>query len=182
MKALFPFSNRYNGIAILLVACVAAEQKREAEPSYRHGVGFPLPYGAVGGHHYGVGYGHAAIAHHPYGGHSYVQSYSHNLHKQEADPGYTHPAYGYGYGRGIGYGIGHSYGYGPAVAHHPYGGVSFSRSYNHVLHKRDADPSYGLSHGHRGSVYGYTSSVSHPGYGYSYQYNHGVVSPLHYDY
>ncbi|XP_042884575.1 keratin-associated protein 19-2-like [Penaeus japonicus] len=223
-------------IAVLLVACVAAEQKREAEPSYRHGVGFPLPYGAVGGHHYGVGYGHAAIAHHPYGGHSYVQSYSHNLHKREADPGYTHPAYGYGYGRGIGYGIGHSYGYGPAVAHHPYGGhsyvqsyshnlhkreadpgythpaygygygrgigygishtygygpavahhpyggLSFSQSYNHILHKRDADPSYGFSHGHSGSACEYTNSVAPSRIQLFYQQNHGVVSPYNFDY
>ncbi|XP_069981918.1 cuticle protein 65-like [Penaeus vannamei] len=212
-------------IAVLLVACVAAEQKREAEPSYGHGVGLSLPHGVVSGRHYGVGYGHAAIAHHPYGGRSFVQSYSHNLHKREAEPGYSHPAYGYGYGHshafapaiahhpyggrsfvqsfnhnlhkreaepsfglpsygygyggGIGYGIGHSLGYGPAVAYHPYGGLSYTRSYNHVLHKRDADPSYGHTHGLTGSVYGYASSVTHPGYGYSYQQRHGVV-PAHY--
>ncbi|XP_037777940.1 shematrin-like protein 1 [Penaeus monodon] len=151
-------------IAALLVACVAAEQKREAEPSYSHGVGFSLPHGVVS-RQYGVGYGHTAIAQHPYGGRSFVHSFSHNLHKREAEPGYSLPAYGNGYGEGIGYGIGHTYGYGPAVAYHSYGGLSFTRSYNHVLHKRDADPSYG----HTGSVYGYISSVSHPGYGYSYQ-------------
>nr|XP_027215633.1 holotricin-3-like [Penaeus vannamei] len=155
-------------IAVLLVACVAAEQKREAEPSYGHGVGLSLPHGVVSGRHYGVGYGHAAIAHHPYGGRSFVQSYSHNLHKREAEPSFGLPSYGYGYGGGIGYGIGHSLGYGPAVAYHPYGGLSYTRSYNHVLHKRDADPSYGHTHGLTGSVYGYASSVTHPGYGYSY--------------
>nr|XP_027215656.1 uncharacterized protein LOC113808444 [Penaeus vannamei] len=126
-------------IAVLLVACVAAEQKREAEPSYGHGVGLSLPHGVVSGRQYGVGYGHAAIAHHPYGGRSFVQSYSHNLHKREAEPSFVLPSYGYGYGGGIGYGIGHSLGYGPAVAYHPYGGLSYTRSYNHVLHKRDAD-------------------------------------------
>ncbi|XP_063587008.1 shematrin-like protein 1 [Penaeus indicus] len=155
-----------SGIAILLVACVAAEQKREAEPSYGHGVGFSLPHG---GQQYGVGYGHAAIAQHPYGGRSFVHSFRHPLHKREAEPGFGLPAYGYGHGAGIGYG------YGPAGAYHPYGGVSFTRSYNHVLHKRDADPSYG----HTGSVYGYRSSVSHPEYGYSYQQSHGIV-PAHY--
>ncbi|XP_037776865.1 shematrin-like protein 1 [Penaeus monodon] len=108
-------------------------------------------------------------------GRSFVHSFNHNLHKREAEPSFGLPAYGYGYGGGIGYGIGHTYGYGPAVAYHPYGGLSFTRSYNHVLHKRDADPSYG----HTGSVYGYTSSVSHPGYGYSYQQSHGFV-PSHY--
>ncbi|XP_063587127.1 shematrin-like protein 1 [Penaeus indicus] len=202
-------------IAVLLVASVAAEQKREAEPSYGHGVGFPLPHGVVSGRQYGVGYGHAAIAQHPYGGRSFVHSFSHNLHKREAEPGYSHPAYSYGYGHSYGYapaiarhpyggrsfvrsfnhnlhkreaepgfvlpayGYGHGgrigYGYGPAVAYHPYGGLSFTRSYNHVLHKRDANPSYG----HTGSVYGYSSSVSHPGYGYSYQQSHGFV-PAHY--
>jgi len=171
--------NLYPQIAVLLVACVAAEQKREAEPSYGHGVGLSLPHGVVSGRHYGVGYGHAAIAHHPYGGRSFVQSYSHNLHKREADPSFGLPSYGYGYGGGIGYGIGHSLGYGPAVAYHPYGGLSYTRSYNHVLHKRDADPSYGHTHGLTGSVYGYASSVTHPGYGYSYQQRHGVV-PAHY--
>nr|XP_027215634.1 shematrin-like protein 1 [Penaeus vannamei] len=164
-------------IAVLLVACVAAEQKREAEPSYGHGVGLSLPHGVVSGRHYGVaqpgyshpaygyGYDHShafapAIAHHPYGGRSFVQSFNHNLHKREAEPSFGLPSYGYGYGGGIGYGIGHSLGYGPAVAYHPYGGLSYTRSYNHVLHKRDADPSYGHTHGLTGSVYGYASS--HP--------------------
>nr|XP_027215635.1 uncharacterized protein LOC113808421 [Penaeus vannamei] len=137
-------------IAVLLVACVAAEQKREAEPSYGHGVGLSLPHGVVSGRHYGVGYGHAAIAHHPYGGRSFVQSYSHNLHKREAQPGYSHPAYGYGYD--------HSHAFAPAIAHHPYGGRSFVQSFNHNLHKREAEPSFGLpSYG-----YGYGGGI---GYG-----------------
>ncbi|XP_069981147.1 uncharacterized protein [Penaeus vannamei] len=75
-------------IAVLLVAFVAAEQKREAEPSV--GLHHPLLYP------YGVGLG-SAYGLYPYGGHI--------LHKRdaEADPGYL---------LGGGLGLGGAYGYG----------------------------------------------------------------------
>ncbi|ROT74317.1 hypothetical protein C7M84_007169 [Penaeus vannamei] len=81
-------------IVLLLVAVVAAEQKREAEPSgygyrtplYRpsfhpsvyspYGVGLHQPYRALG------------VARHPYGGTSYVGPTVHRG-RREADPGYV---------------------------------------------------------------------------------------------
>ncbi|XP_063587007.1 uncharacterized protein LOC134764351 [Penaeus indicus] len=83
-------------IAVLLVVFVAAEQKREAEPSY--GLHYPLPYP------YGVGLG-SAYGLYPYGSHSFLSTRSHVLHKRdaEADPGYL---------LGGGLGLGSPYGYG----------------------------------------------------------------------
>ncbi|XP_071532436.1 uncharacterized protein [Panulirus ornatus] len=68
--------------------------------------------------------------------------------------------------------------------------------FNHPIHKRGADPGhdykgyygYGVPYGHygypygyygHGATYGYQTTVHHPGYGVSYQYNHGLV-PAYY--
>ncbi|CAL4067886.1 unnamed protein product [Meganyctiphanes norvegica] len=176
-------------IVILLAACVAAEQKREAEPSYGHT----------------VSYGHRALGYSGYGhrlslgnGHGYgvpVRSYGyaiHSIHKREADPepeaeaeadpwGTTvvRPAYGavsrIGYG-GLGYsslgygGLGYSsLGYG-GLGYNSlgYGGLGYnSLGYGglahtgHHLGKREADPEAEPSIG-----YGHTLGHAAPAYGY----------------
>jgi len=149
-------------IAVLLVAFVAAEQKREAEPSV--GLHHPLLYP------YGVGLG-SAYGLYPYGGHI--------LHKRdaEADPGYLLGGglgLGGAYGYGLNYGLGGAYGYG-----YPLGHVSYS-TVGHSIGKREAEPGYG--HGLLGGLggsYGYASSLLYPGIAHSYQYNH-AVKPLIY--
>nr|XP_053639590.1 shematrin-like protein 1 [Cherax quadricarinatus] len=164
-------------IVVLLVAFVAAEQKREAEPTYGvagygpgYGYGSSYSYGPSYGYGRGLGYGYGVISHHPYGLKSSVHSYNHILHKREAEP--TYP-----------YGFGLGYGYGPGIARHPYHGYSYVRS--HGIGKREADPgyfygypgySYGPAYGH-GAAFGYSTSVKHPGYGHSYQHRSGLVYP-----
>ncbi|XP_042877091.1 uncharacterized protein LOC122256445 [Penaeus japonicus] len=111
-------------IVLLLVAAVAAEQKREAEPS---GYGYETRLYRPTLHHgaynpYGRGlrqpYRGSGVARHPYGGISYVGPTVHRG-RREAEPGYTpyphyvrtpgrvygyetqvqHPGYGYSYQR-----------------------------------------------------------------------------------
>ncbi|XP_042217379.1 uncharacterized protein LOC121862988 [Homarus americanus] len=128
-------------IVLLLVAFVAAEQKREA------------------GHYRGL--------------HGYSRGYSSRPH--------------YMYGVKPAYSVSIDY---PVYAYRvksvsPYGANSY-----HPIHKREAEPSYGLGHqlvhglGYygRGAAYGYQTSVYHPGYGHSHQYNRGVVSPGSFNY
>ncbi|XP_047475080.1 glycine-rich protein-like [Penaeus chinensis] len=156
-------------IAVLLVASVAAEQKREAEPSY--GLHYPLTYP------YGVGLG-SAYGLNPYGTHSFLSTRSHVLHKRdaEADPGYLLGGglgLGNAYGYGLTYGLGQGYGYG-----YPLGHVSYHAA-GHSIGKREAEPGFApglLSHG---ASYGYTPSLFYPGIAHSYQYNR-AFSPLIY--
>ncbi|XP_037776866.1 uncharacterized protein LOC119573832 [Penaeus monodon] len=111
-------------IVLLLVAVVAAEQKREAEPS---GYGYRTPLyrssfhpGAYSSYGHGLrqSYPVSGVARHPYGGTSYVGPTVYRG-KREADPGYVpyspylrtparvsgyetqvhHPGYGYSYQR-----------------------------------------------------------------------------------
>ncbi|XP_063587117.1 uncharacterized protein LOC134764453 [Penaeus indicus] len=142
-------------IAVLLVAFVAAEQKREAEPSL--GLHYPLAYGFY-----------------PYARHSYLSTHGHILHKRdaEADPGYLLGG-GLGLGNAYGYGLTYGLGYG-----YPLGHVSYHAA-GHSIGKREAEPA--LAHGllsHRAS-YGYTPSLLYPGIAHSYQYNR-AFTPLIY--
>ncbi|CAL4105098.1 unnamed protein product [Meganyctiphanes norvegica] len=170
-------------IVILLAACVAAEQKREAEPSYGHRVSYghrALGYGGYG-HRLSLGHGHGYGV--PIRSYGYA---THSLHKREAYPepeaeaeadpwGTTlvRPAYGglgyssLGYG-GLGYS---SLGYGGlARTGYGHGGYAYPtlRTYGHGHHlgKREADPEaepsigYGHTLGHAVPTYGYG------GYGY----------------
>ncbi|XP_037777936.1 glycine-rich protein-like [Penaeus monodon] len=156
-------------IAVLLVAFVAAEQKREAEPSY--GLPYPLAYP------YGVGLG-STYGLYPYGTHSFLSTRGHLLHKRdaEADPSYLLGGglgLGNAYGYGLNYGLGQGYGYG-----YPLGHVSY-HTVGHSIGKREAEPDFAhglLSHG---TSYGYTPSLLYPGIAHSYQYNR-AFTPLIY--
>ncbi|XP_069981201.1 prisilkin-39-like [Penaeus vannamei] len=149
-------------IAVLLVAFVAAEQKREAEPSV--GLHHPLLYP------YGVGLG-SAYGLYPYGGHI--------LHKRdaEADPGYLLGGglgLGGAYGYGLNYGLGGAYGYG-----YPLGHVSYS-TVGHSIGKREAEPGYLLGGGlGLGGAYGYGLNYGLGGaYGYGYPLGHVSYSTV----
>merc|ERR1712154_182003 len=103
------------------------------------------------------------------------QAYGYGYHKRSAD---AEPSYGYGYQP-----YGYSYGYGyepvhaPALAYHPYGGVSYTDKSPQGLHKREAEaePSYGYkSYGYGYQPYGYGYK---PSYGYSYGYHKREAEP-----
>ncbi|KAK7073713.1 hypothetical protein SK128_021753 [Halocaridina rubra] len=166
-------------VVLLLVAFVAAEQKREAnpEPGFRYG---PYGFGHGLGFGRGLGYG-TGVAYHPYGGRSYVHSNLHSIHKREAEAeaepgflptyGYSPLSYGYGYNVApIGYGYGHL---------NPYASSASVHSYHHTIGKRAADPGFlgGYGYPSLGAAYGYSTAVQHPGYGVSYQHRQGVVLP-----
>ncbi|CAL4105096.1 unnamed protein product [Meganyctiphanes norvegica] len=178
-------------IVILLAACVVAEQKREAEPSY----GQRVSYG-----HLGHGYGHRVSYAVPVRSYGYA---THRIHKREADPepeaeaeadpwGTTlvRPAYGavshVGYGglgySGLGYGgLGYnSLGYG-GLGYNSlgygglgyrtlgYGGLGYT---GHRIHKREANPEPEAEAEAEADPWGTTTlvrpaygAVSHAGYG-----------------
>ena len=142
--------------------------KREAEPSYGY-----APYAPYA--HVYAPYAHAVshqYTHTPYASTGLHQV--HGVHKREAEAEASH-GYGYGYAP---YGYGYapygyrSYGYhkrsadaepshapyAPALAYHPYHGVSYTHRSPQGLGKREAEaePSYGYGRG-----YGY-------GHGYGY--------------
>ncbi|XP_042884580.1 shematrin-like protein 1 [Penaeus japonicus] len=151
-------------IAVLMVAFVAAEQKREAEPSI--GLQYPLVYP------YGVGL-RSAYGLYPYGSHSFHNAYTHAIHKRDADPdpGYLWNGLGStnAYGYGLSYGLGHNYGYGYPSTHFSY----------HTVGKREADPGYVHGLPAYGAAYGHIGSVLHPGIAHSYQYNHAYTPAIY---
>ncbi|KAK7081870.1 hypothetical protein SK128_015852 [Halocaridina rubra] len=146
-------------VVLLLATLVVAKQKREADPGLLYGhhnlYGTVPPSSGFYRPSYVQSY-NPGIAHHPYGGISYVQSQHHSVHKREAEP---EPGRTYTYGYPYGYAYGYTYGY-------PSG---YSSSYPSYTYGHYNQPSYGY---YSGGYYPGNSGGYYPGTTYPYYYGY----------